>query len=154
MRGTCQTRVARIIWVEKASLGSRCAGATVGANEIVVRIHLARLGAGFRGGADLPIGAIDAALALIVAPLIRGALERRRTIAVVQAMRLNGQLTNRRLVGGNYAALARWAIGRHVAGVVALSHGAHQGPVAVAIEYARAAHIYLLRRATTDHEPR
>ena len=159
-----QARVARIIPVTQTSLGSHwaatsavCARSTTGATdttvgqeEVVAGIHLAQLGTGFRAGADLPRGAIDIRLALLAALLIHGANQPRRAIAVVDAS--GGRLTHRRLSAGGDAALPRLAVGRCMAGDVALAPGAHQALVAIAIEYARAARIYLLRRTATCHQ--
>jgi hypothetical protein len=83
---------------------------TVGPDEVIVRIDLVRLGAGFRGRANLPRGAIDVGLALIAALLISAANQRWLAIAVVCAMRLDRKLTHRQLVAGNDAALFCWAV--------------------------------------------
>ena len=109
---------------------------TVGHDKVVVRIYLARLSAGLRGGAGLPRGTIHIGLALIVASLIRCAYQRCLAIAGVRAMRLHRKLTHHRLVAGNDAALSCWAVSRNVADVVTPAHGAHQRRVAVAVDYA------------------
>jgi hypothetical protein len=125
---------------------------TIGPNEVVVQIHLVRLGAGLRGRARLPRGAIDIRLTLIAASLICGAYERCLAIAVVSAMCFDGKLTHRRLAAGNDATLSRWAVRRNVAGIVALARGTHQGLAAITVEYARATCVYLLRCTAADEE--
>ena len=127
---------------------------TVGHDKVVVRIYLARLSAGLRGGAGLPRGTIHIGLALIVASLIRCAYQRCLAIAGVRAMRLHRKLTHHRLVAGNDAALSCWAVSRNVADVVTPAHGAHQRRVAVAVDYACSADFNLaptgIPRTQTD----
>jgi hypothetical protein len=66
------------------------------------------------------------------------------------AVSLGRQLAEGRVI--DLHALARWAVSRGVAGVVALAHGAHQGLGAVTVENARAAHVDFLHPAATDYE--
>ena len=164
---TGQARVARGIRVTGTTFCSRQAASrgvsarstargtdtTVGRNKVVVQIHLIRLGAGFRCRTALPGRAIHIRLALIVASLIRCTLQRYRAIAVVYAMRFDGELTYCRLVAGSDATLSRGTVGRCMARSVALAPGAHQALVAVAVHHASATHLDLARSAAADHEP-